>query len=597
MEIKYPEVIVEIANSHDGDKEFFFQIIDQIASFSYPNLSVKLQIFSPDTISLRDYEWYEVYKKITFDDIFWNDCIRVCNSKIGKTWIDVFDLFGINVVKNNIQKISGIKLQASVLENQEVIQILHSIDLTNIRLMLNVSGHSLKKIDILLKSFIKMNPKELILQIGYQAYPTNIEETGLQKIKVFKSLYDYKLCLADHLDASTEAAIDIPVYSLAIGCDLLEKHICLDREKTKYDYYSSLCYEEFESMFSKIDNFIKSKSGPFISISENEYLKGTLQIPISSHDLTLGSLISIEDLKFRRTSQKGLSYQEIINIQDKFMLLKSNIKMNSTISSLDFKKASIGVVIAGRLKSSRLKRKAVLPIMGKPSIQRCMESCLNIPKIGKVILATSTLDEDAELEHYLIDDERLFFYKGEPDDVIKRYIGACEKHQIDVVVRVTADCPFVSEEIATVLLEDHFKSGADYTAPKKYSVGTSCEIINVSALKKVIKYLGNADLSEYMTWYFQNNPNVFKVNIVNLPSKLIRDYRLTLDYQEDLDMFEKLLTALDGKPINIENIFEVLDLNPDISTINSHILLKYKTDKKLIDFLNKVTKIQLSDSN
>ena len=37
--------------------------------------------------------------------------------------------------------------------------------------------------------------------------------------------------------------------------------------------------------------------------------------------------------------------------------------------------------------------------------------------------------------------------------------------------------------------------------------------------------------------------------------------------------------------------------NPNISNINSHILLKYKTDEKLIDTLNRVTKINLPNGN
>ena len=109
--------------------------------------------------------------------------------------------------------------------------------------------------------------------------------------------------------------------------------------------------------------------------------------------------------------------------------------------------------------------------------------------------------------------------------------------------------------------------------------------------------MGRSDLSEYMTWYFQNNLDIFKVNIVDLPRDLVRGYRLTLDYQEDLDMFEKLLCVLGERPVTTQNIFEILDSNPNISNINSHILLKYKTDEKLIDTLNRVTKINLPNGN
>ena len=96
-----------------------------------------------------------------------------------------------------------------------------------------------------------------------------------------------------------------------------------------------------------------------------------------------------------------------------------------------------------------------------------------------------------------------------------------------------------------------------------------------------------------MTWYFQNNKDIFKINIVNLPDHLVRDYRLTLDYQEDLDMFEALLKKLKSKPITTRNIFKILDNNPEISAINSHITLTYKTDKKLINKLNRETRIKV----
>ena len=170
-------------------------------------------------------------------------------------------------------------------------------------------------------------------------------------------------------------------------------------------------------------------------------------------------------------------------------------------------------------------------------------------------MATSDLLEDSELEDTIKYNNKLKIFKGDPDDVISRYIGACNKYKIDTIIRITADCPFISNEIAEILLKDHFKKGADYTAAKDFAVGTSCEIISKSALDAVIEYVGVADLSEYMTWYFQNNKDIFKINIVNLPDHLVRDYRLTLDYQEDLDMFEAFIKKSLNQSQLLQEIF------------------------------------------
>ncbi len=327
--------------------------------------------------------------------------------------------------------------------------------------------------------------------------------------------------------------------------------------------------------------------------SEVKYLNNSIQIPVLRNPVSAGNLISLKDLKFQRTNQKGMSYSEIKKTQNKFMILKNNLNENLCLRNKDFRAAKIGVIIAGRLKSSRLKRKALLPIREKLSIQWCYETCMTINSADEYILATSNLPEDAELEDTIKFSKKMKIYKGDPDDVISRYLGACSEYEIDVVIRVTADCPFISEEIAEILLKEHFENGADYTAARNFAVGTSCEIINTSALKSVIKYFGKAELSEYMTWYFQNNSKVYKVNIIDLPSNLIRDYRLTLDYKEDLEMFKNLLQKLRKKPPTTRNIFKILDENPKINAINSHLSLIYKTDKALIRKLNKQTRITI----
>jgi N,N'-diacetyllegionaminate synthase len=97
-----------------------------------------------------------------------------------------------------------------------------------------------------------------------------------------------------------------------------------------------------------------------------------------------------------------------------------------------------------------------------------------------------------------------------------------------------------------------------------------------------------------MTWYFQNNREHFNVNVVDLPDEYVRDYRLTLDYQEDLDLFNAIQQYLDEnkKEAGLMEIFEYLDGNPDIAKLNNHITLKYRTNQELIDTLNDKTKIK-----
>jgi spore coat polysaccharide biosynthesis protein SpsF (cytidylyltransferase family) len=274
-------------------------------------------------------------------------------------------------------------------------------------------------------------------------------------------------------------------------------------------------------------------------------------------------------------------------------VLKTSQKANKTLKKEDFRKANIAAIIACRLKSSRLPKKAILKIGDMTSIELCIKNTLKINNLDNVVLATSDNKQDSELLRYIYDDS-VVFHQGDPEDVVARYLDIINELKIDVFIRITGDMPYVSSDIADYLLRKHFESGADYTVAKDCSVGTSVEIISTSALRKVKKHFPSADYSEYMTWYFQNNPEHFILNFVDLPQEWVRDYRLTLDYQEDLDVFNQIEEYFKGNNLDysIRELYKFLDENPKVSLLNSHITLVYKTDKNLIKTLNKETKIQ-----
>jgi N,N'-diacetyllegionaminate synthase len=594
MESNSPILIFECANSHGGDFDILKSTIEKFKSINYPEKHIKFQAFHPDTISLPDFSAYALYHELLMDQSKWTELIDTASSVYRGIWLDIFDVYGLEIFKINKEKIYGVKLQASVLENYEVFSFLKENNcLEGKTLMLNVSGIELNHIRDILAVFAELNLKEIVLQIGHQAYPTQLKDTGVQKVGILKFFFPgLNICIADHADATSDYACIVPLIGLAAGCSLIEKHICLNRGKSKYDFYSAI---EFDQMQLLADRIISSQdvlNGAFISESERSYLESSIQIPITKSILQKGSLISISDILFRRTSQTGVSWAKISKLQMGAYILNEDIKEKTTLATDQFKPAKIGVIVACRMKSSRLKNKALLPIDGISSIERCLNNCLEIDQASVVVLATSNEPEDRILQNSVIGG-KVEFWEGDPDDVIQRYLGVCEKYNIDVIVRVTGDCPVISSDIASELLKHHFTSGADYTAAKFSAVGTACEIYNVEVLKRVLKYVGNARHSEYMTWYMQNNQDIFKVEIVELSTDLVRDYRLTLDYPEDLELFNELFKELRlrGLTPNIKNIFDVLDSKPEIVAINSHLTLMYKTDQVLIDKLNKETRI------
>ena len=254
----------------------------------------------------------------------------------------------------------------------------------------------------------------------------------------------------------------------------------------------------------------------------------------------------------------------------------------------------IAAFVPVRLKSKRLKLKALKKISNTESIKWCLDYSAKINGIKKVFLLTSKLKQDDNLLS-LKYSKKIKIFRGSPNNLVKRFIDAAEKNRIKTIIRVTGDCPFISKEIMSFLLKNHLRKKADFTAAKKYSVGTSGEIIEVKALKILLKKLKNFSHTEYMTMFFLDNPKIFRLNIVNLPKKFVRNYRLTLDYKEDLDMFNELYKKSKEmkKELNLKNIFYILDNYKYISKINQNLKLVY-TSKDFRKKMKKFTKLKVA---
>ena len=582
--------IIEVANTHGGNQDYLFSLIDLFAEFDF-GYGIKFQPIGADELATPDFEWYPVYQKLQFSETQWSLIIEKA-SQTKDVWLDIFDDYGCEILAQHINQVHGIKLQPSVLFNHNVLDFIANLKLTGKKLVVNIAAHDENEIKSLLSDLErKFLEPEIMLEVGFQGYPTQLTDSGLGKIAHIKQAFGKKVVFADHVDRNSEYAIWLPAMAIAAGADVVEKHVLLDLDSTEYDHYSSVDIEQFRELDGICKNICKTMSSPFLNKREKEYLRKTIASPIAARTIPKRHLVSIsQDLNFRRSGKSGITAKRINELQEGFHILAVDKKEGEHFQIQDFKKANIAVIVAGRLKSTRLPKKRVLKIGGLSSVELCLKNACKFENINHVVLASSNLEEDAVLADHTYA-EWVIFHQGDPDDVIHRYLGIINKLSIDVIIRVTADMPFIDNEICQILLRSHFQSGADYTAANEAAAGTNLEIINASALRKIKEHFPKADYSEYMTWYFLNNREQFRINQIDLPEELIRDYRLTLDYQEDLDMFRKVAEHFGGNEYNLRQIYEFLDSHPEVVSINKHLTLKYKTDQELINTLNRVTKI------
>lgn len=585
--------IIELANTHGGDINYLLELIDTFSEYN-ENYAMKFQPLKAETLAVNTFEWYPVYEQLEFDLDQWNMVLtKAKETKL--IWLDLFDNYGVDVLESNLVIVDGIKLQVSVLFNYSLFERLKGIDLSNKKIIINVAALTLEDIHHFVNKFkLEIKCEELLLEVGFQGYPTELMDLGISKIATLKEHFSNRIVFADHVDGKSEYALWLPIMALNLGADIIEKHVMLETRETKYDFYSSITPVQFKKLTELIQDNFNLKNAGFLNQKESNYLSKSLLKPILNKSKKAGEGLSLlNDFEYKRSNEYGLNAREIEQLLQRKAILGVNKKKGEAIKKNDLKAATIAVIIACRLKSSRLKEKALLKIGDLSSVEFCIKNAKKMQGINHVILATSNLESDAELVNYTFDDS-VIFHKGHPEDVMQRYIDIIDRLKIDIVIRVTADMPFIDNEILQILINSHLETGADYTSAKEAAVGTNLEIINTQALKWVKSHFPNAEYSEYMTWYFINNKEYFNINMVDLPESLVRHYRLTLDYDEDLTLFNLIHDNLSNeKPdYDLKSVFEYLDTHPESVAINNHIQLKYKTDESLIATLNEMTKIK-----
>lgn len=230
----------------------------------------------------------------------------------------------------------------------------------------------------------------------------------------------------------------------------------------------------------------------------------------------------------------------------------------------------IGFLITARLKSTRLPKKIILEINGRQIIRWMIDRLKMCNAIDEIIICTSTNPKDDLLERISLE-EGVNCFRGSEDDVILRLYDATKEFNLDYALNVTADCPLVSIEHIEKTVKEYKRSGADFIQAPDLPHGFYCWGLKVGALRKVCE-IKNDTNTEVWGKYFTETGLFHVINLAT-PKKYIRkDFRLTLDYEEDYKFFKKLFShfGTDTYKKNISDFIEYLDNNPKVVEINKH---------------------------
>lgn len=207
----------------------------------------------------------------------------------------------------------------------------------------------------------------------------------------------------------------------------------------------------------------------------------------------------------------------------------------------------IGAIIQARMKSERLPGKIIraLPFPnGKPLLWWIVNSLRKSKFVTDVVLATSRNEENNVLETFS-SENKVFIFRGSEEDVLSRFIQVIKEKQFDIVVRVTADNPFLDYETLDKTIEQHLATGRDYSITVGLPAGMNFEVVSAKALLSLeTKNLSDAD-REHVTWHIRTHDEFKKGEIRYFDGEGLNALRLTVDYPSDFALASLIFNMLE----------------------------------------------------
>lgn len=201
-------------------------------------------------------------------------------------------------------------------------------------------------------------------------------------------------------------------------------------------------------------------------------------------------------------------------------------------------------ILQARMSSTRLPGKVLMKINALPLLQYELDRLKKSKLITNIVVATSTQDEDDEIE-YFCSQNRVDCFRWELSDVLKRYYDCASKYKdFNTIVRVTWDCPLIDSDIIDETINLFLSSNVDYcsnTDMPTFPDGLDIEVFSRDALEKANLHAILPSEREHVTPYIKKHFR--KINYA-LEQEDYSSYRFTVDEIRDFELISLLIQEL-----------------------------------------------------
>lgn len=207
-----------------------------------------------------------------------------------------------------------------------------------------------------------------------------------------------------------------------------------------------------------------------------------------------------------------------------------------------------GIFVQVRLASTRLGRKALLPLADGTIIGLVMRALALVPAEVRALLTDA---ESREALESVAAAAGFVCLAGHPVDVLGRFAEGARRLGVQRVIRATGDNPLTCPRLTREILALHAERRADLSHHIDNPWGTGVEVIETAALFAADREARDPVEREHLTTFLYRHADRFAILEEPAPPACrMKEARVTIDTPEDYERARRLFADLyQGVPI------------------------------------------------
>lgn len=328
------KLIAETAWHHDGDFDFFKELVSSIAQKTKAEF-IKFHItLNVNEYIYKDHPGYKWVNNCVFSESQWEEIINIAINNDKKPMLLFNDTkavdFGMSFSPNLIE------IHSVCLNDVKLLSYLRAKLNSDTKVVLGVGGSDLNEVENAIQI---IGTDNIVLMHGFQNYPTKYEDINLSKVRRMMSLFSqYEHGYADHTAWDHEHNILLTIIGASLGMDYIEKHVTTSTGEGRTDWQASISVEAFNKLTEML-HIVKEINGDgLLKMNQGEKAYSTFGImkkaAILNCDLYKGDTLQLEHINFKRTGQQSdLSQLEVLSSFGK--KISNDLKCGHCLNKVD----------------------------------------------------------------------------------------------------------------------------------------------------------------------------------------------------------------------------------------------------------------------